>query len=116
MSPVGGVGINLAVQDAVAAANLLAEPLRAGRVTEGDLVAVQRRRERPTRLTQRMQLIMQRNMISPVLEGKASAQLPRPMKALLRLAFLRRLVSRLIAIGFRSEHVQPTTFRASLRA
>src|SRR5262249_35178974 len=57
MSPIGGVGINLAIQDAVAAANRLAAPLRAGTVTDDDLQAVQRRRELPTRITQRIQLL-----------------------------------------------------------
>jgi 2-polyprenyl-6-methoxyphenol hydroxylase-like FAD-dependent oxidoreductase len=108
MSPVGGVGINLAIQDAVAAANLLSEPLRSGRITEDDLHAVQRRRQWPTKQTQRMQLVMQRSMISPVLENETMAQLPLSMRALLRLRFLRRLVSRLLAVGFRSEHVQHT--------
>jgi len=106
MSPVGGVGINLAVQDAVAAANRLTGPLRAGRVSEADLAAVQRRRLPPTIVTQRLQLIMQNNMISPLLEGRASAELPRGMQTVLRLRFVRRLMSRFIAIGFRSEHVK----------
>src|SRR5262249_27043599 len=64
MSPIGGVGINLAVQDAVAAANILAEPLRRGAVTVETLSAVQQRREFPTRFTQRMQILMQNNIIS----------------------------------------------------
>jgi 2-polyprenyl-6-methoxyphenol hydroxylase-like FAD-dependent oxidoreductase len=110
MSPIGGVGINLAVQDAVAAANLLAEPLRRGAVTEADLRAVQRRRERPTKLTQRVQLLMQRNMISPLLESSDSAQLPRPMRLVTRAPFVGRAVARLLArfmaIGFRAEHVR----------
>jgi 2-polyprenyl-6-methoxyphenol hydroxylase-like FAD-dependent oxidoreductase len=110
MSPIGGVGINLAVQDAVAAANLLAEPLRRGTVTEADLRAVQRRRERPTKLTQRVQLLMQRNMISPLLESSDSAQLPRPMRLVTRAPFVGRAVARLLArfmaIGFRAEHVR----------
>lgn len=105
MSPIGGVGINLAVQDAVATANLLAEPLRAGRITVRDLAAVQRRRMRATKLTQRMQLIMQRGIISPIMEGSESAQLPVPARLLLRVGFLRRQLSRLLAIGFRNEHV-----------
>ena len=64
MSPIAGVGINLAVQDAVATANLLTAPLLAGRLTERDLAAVQRRRSLPTRLTQQIQLLVQRQMIS----------------------------------------------------
>jgi len=105
MSPVGGVGINLAIQDAVAAANLLTGPLRSGRVTDEDLAAVQRRRERPTMLTQRLQLIMQRNLISPLLTN-TSTQLPRPVRVGLALPFVGRLLARAIAIGFRNEHVR----------
>jgi len=67
MSPIGGVGINLAIQDAVAAANRLALPLRERRVTPGDLHDVQRRRELPTRVTQSLQLFVQRRVISRVL-------------------------------------------------
>src|SRR5881409_1264134 len=69
MSPIGGVGINLAIQDAVAAANILAEPLRRGGVTIDDLAAVQRRRAFPKRATQRMQVIVQDRVISRVLRG-----------------------------------------------
>ena len=71
MSPIGGVGINLAVQDAVAAANILAEPLRGGAVGD-DLAAVQERREFPTRVTQRMQVFMQNNVIARAGERRAS--------------------------------------------
>ena len=105
MSPIGGVGINLAIQDAVAAANLLTDPLRAGRVTDEDLAAVQRRREIPTKLTQRLQLTMQRNLISPLLKN-TSTQLPRPLRVGLALPLVGRLLARAIAIGFRNEHVR----------
>ncbi|MGB8567862.1 MAG: FAD-dependent oxidoreductase [Pseudolabrys sp.] len=70
MSPIGGVGINLAVQDAVAAANILAQPLRHGTMTIETLESVQRRREFPTRFTQRLQLVLQNNIIGPALEGR----------------------------------------------
>ncbi len=70
MSPVGGVGINLAIQDAVAAANLLAAPLRENRLTFQDLQRVQMRRDFPTRMTQRLQLVMQNNVIAPALAAK----------------------------------------------
>ena len=73
MSPIGGVGINLAVQDAVAAANILAEPLRRGAVTVDTLNAVQRRREFPTRFTQRVQITLQNNLIGPALQGRQTA-------------------------------------------
>jgi 2-polyprenyl-6-methoxyphenol hydroxylase-like FAD-dependent oxidoreductase len=110
MSPIGGVGINLAIQDAVAAANLLTEPLRAGRVTPRQLAAVQRRRERPTALTQRLQLLMQRRMISPILESRGSAGTPLALRLVIRVPLLRwvlsRLLTRFLAIGFRPEHVR----------
>ena len=67
MSPIGGVGINMAVQDAVAAANRLAGPLRAGKVTDADLQAIEERRTLPMRFTQWLQLTMQRRIISRVL-------------------------------------------------
>jgi 2-polyprenyl-6-methoxyphenol hydroxylase-like FAD-dependent oxidoreductase len=84
MSPVGGVGINLAIQDAVAAANMLAMPLRERRVTAGDLEQVQRRRQFPTRPTQALQLAIQRRVISPVLQSSAPLRPP----------FIARLLSR----------------------
>src|SRR5262249_37483089 len=70
MSPIGGVGINLAVQDSVATANILAEPLRRGTVTIETLKQVQQRREFPTRVTQRLQIILQNSIIGPALEHK----------------------------------------------
>ncbi len=106
MSPIAGVGINLAVQDAVAAANRLAEPLRRAEVTERDLAAVQRRRMLPTRVTQAVQLTIQRNLISPLLEKRDSASVPRPMRVLFSVPPVRRWVSRFIAIGVRNEHVE----------
>ena len=75
MSPVGGVGINLAIQDAVAAANILAEPLRAGAVTAAHLAAVQARRAFPMQVIQRMQVIVQNKLLSPAL---ASRERPKP--------------------------------------
>jgi 2-polyprenyl-6-methoxyphenol hydroxylase-like FAD-dependent oxidoreductase len=106
MSPIGGVGINLAIQDAVAAANLLAEPLHKGTVSEADLARVQRRRALPTRLTQGVQLFMQRNLISAVLAGKTSARMPWQLRIALRLPFLRRWFPTFLAIGVRNEHVR----------
>ena len=72
MSPVGGVGINLAVQDAVAAANILAEPLRDGTVTNEHLAAVQQRRAFPMQVIQRMQVIVQNKLLSPALRQRAA--------------------------------------------
>jgi 2-polyprenyl-6-methoxyphenol hydroxylase-like FAD-dependent oxidoreductase len=106
MSPVGGIGINLALQDAVATANLLAAPLREGRVTAEDLSRVQKRRELPTRVTQWFQVQVQKRVIAPVLGGAASSRLPLPLQLLRRFAVLRRLPARLIGIGFRPEHVK----------
>jgi 2-polyprenyl-6-methoxyphenol hydroxylase-like FAD-dependent oxidoreductase len=107
MSPVGGVGINLAIQDAVAAANLLAAPLREDRLTTDDLRRVQRRRELPTRLTQRAQLLVQNRVIRRVLGGGAGTLTPPlAVRLLARFPFLRRIPARLIGIGFRPEHVK----------
>jgi 2-polyprenyl-6-methoxyphenol hydroxylase-like FAD-dependent oxidoreductase len=106
MSPVGGVGINLAVQDAVATANRLAVPLADGRVTPEDLHAVQRRRELPTRLTQRLQLAVQRRVIARVLTTRAPLTAPAFLRLIARIAFARRLVGRLVGLGVRPEHVR----------
>ncbi|GAA2071215.1 FAD-dependent oxidoreductase [Actinomadura alba] len=104
MTPIGGMGINLAVQDAVATAGLLAEPLCQGRVTVGDLAKVQKRRERPAAIVQAAQRVMQRVMLVPAFEGKRSG----PPGAVLFLgrhvAPFRRLPARLIAYGPRPEH------------
>jgi 2-polyprenyl-6-methoxyphenol hydroxylase-like FAD-dependent oxidoreductase len=105
MSPIGGVGINLAVQDAVAAANILAEPLRQEIVTDRMLAAVQKRREFPTRVTQRLQIVMQNNLIVPTLSSGGDPRAPWFMK-MIRWPFLRRLPGRLLALGVRPEHVR----------
>jgi 2-polyprenyl-6-methoxyphenol hydroxylase-like FAD-dependent oxidoreductase len=113
MSPIGGVGINLAIQDAVAAANILAKPLLLGGVVaENDLAAVQRRRELPARLTQRLQIAIQNRVITPVLGSTRQPGIPWPLRLLQRHAILRRLPARLIGMGFRPEHVR-TPERAS---
>src|SRR5262249_33084720 len=114
MSPVGGVGINLALQDAVAAANILDGPLREGRVTREDLARVQRRRELPTRLTQWVQVQVQARVIAPVLGGATSSRLPLVLRLLRRFAVLRRLPARLIGIGVRPEHVKSVATPAAL--
>jgi 2-polyprenyl-6-methoxyphenol hydroxylase-like FAD-dependent oxidoreductase len=106
MSPIGGVGINLAIQDAVAAANMLAAKLRAGVVTVEDLRAVQRRRERAAKLTQGLQLFIQSRIIGKVL-ANGRAPLLRRLPSLMRwLPFLPRIPGRLVGIGFRPEHVE----------
>ncbi len=106
MSPIGGVGINLAIQDAVAAANILARRLLEGTVTENDLQAVQRRRTFPTRATQEMQLFVQNRIISRVLSSNKPLTLPWPLKLLRRWPFLRRYPARIVGVGFRPEHVK----------
>jgi 2-polyprenyl-6-methoxyphenol hydroxylase-like FAD-dependent oxidoreductase len=103
MSPIGGVGINLAIQDAVAAANILAEPLRRQAVTTETLEGVQQRREFPTRFTQRLQMVLQNNIIGPALRGKRT-KAPLFMK-LLQWPLLRRIPGRVLALGVRPEHV-----------
>ncbi len=106
MSPIGGVGINLAIQDAVAAANILWRPLRAGRVSEVDLRKVQARREWPTRATQRLQLFIQDRVISNVLALTRRPSAPLALKLFNWLPVLRRIPARLIGMGFRPEHVR----------
>jgi 2-polyprenyl-6-methoxyphenol hydroxylase-like FAD-dependent oxidoreductase len=106
MSPIGGIGINLAIQDAVAAANILAGPLRRTAVTPDRLRAVQRRRELPTRLTQGLQVLIQTRIISRILGGAAASALPLPLRLLRDWPFLRRIPARLIGLGFRPEHVR----------
>jgi len=105
MSPIGGVGINLAVQDAVAAANLLAEPLRAGRVTTEDLARVERRRLLPTRITQWIQVVVQRRVIAAVLAGRLPSRPPLPLRLVARFPVLRRIPARLVGMGIRPEHI-----------
>ncbi len=105
MSPVGGVGINLAIQDAVAAANILAGPLREGAVSTGDLARIQRRRELPTRLTQRVQALM-RKQVGGSLDNSASRRIPWPVRLLERTTLPRRLRTRFIGVGIRPEHVK----------
>ena len=105
MSPVGGVGINLAIQDAVAAANILAGPLREGAVNTGDLARIQRRRELPTRLTQRVQALM-RKQVGGSLDNSASRRIPWPVRLLERTTLPRRLRTRFIGVGIRPEHVK----------
>jgi 2-polyprenyl-6-methoxyphenol hydroxylase-like FAD-dependent oxidoreductase len=105
MSPIGGVGINLAIQDAVAAANILGPALLHGTPTQHDLAAVQKRRMFPTRATQRLQLTIQNNVISRVLASTKPLTLPWPFKLFQRIPYLRRIPARLIGVGFRPEHI-----------
>ena len=105
MSPIGGVGINLAIQDAVAAANILAAPLKEGRVTEALLEAVQRRRTLPMRVIQWLQVQVQNNVLNPVLKSSARPKPPFAAKLLNWFPPLQRLPARIIGLGVRPEHV-----------
>jgi 2-polyprenyl-6-methoxyphenol hydroxylase-like FAD-dependent oxidoreductase len=109
MSPIGGVGINLAIQDAVAAANILAPRLRQGPPGEDDLQAVQRRREFPTRATQQLQLFIQNRVIGRVLESTGQLSPPLALRLLGKWPLLRRIPARLVGLGFRPEHVTSPT-------
>ncbi len=106
MSPIGGVGINLAIQDAVATGNILAQPLRDGRLTDADLQAVQRRRTLPTRLIQGMQVAVQQRVLDPVIGSDKPIAAPWPLRLFNHLPWLARIPARLIGVGFRPEHVR----------
>jgi 2-polyprenyl-6-methoxyphenol hydroxylase-like FAD-dependent oxidoreductase len=103
MSPVAGVGISYAVQDAITASNLLAEPLRAGRVETGHLAAVQARREWPTRVIQFFQQLIQRRLVSGALDSSRPFRLPLFLRVLPRVPILNQVIPRLIGYGVRSE-------------
>jgi len=106
MSPIGGIGINLAIQDAVATANILGPALRNGPVDPDRLAAVQKRRESPTRLTQGLQVLIQNRMISRVLGSRNSSIAPPwPLRMLAKWPPFRRIPARIVGMGFRPEHV-----------
>ncbi|MGH9038584.1 MAG: FAD-dependent oxidoreductase [Acidimicrobiia bacterium] len=107
MSPVGGVGINLAIADAVAAANVLAGPLRSGRPGNADLARVQRRRNLPTMVTQGLQVLVQNRVLSPLLQGRVENTTPAGLRLLDRVPALRRVPGRVVGLGVRPEHVAP---------
>lgn len=106
MSPIGGVGINLAIQDAVAAANILAGPLQHGEPSEEHLRQVQQRREPPTRKTQALQVFIQNRVIRRMLDPGRQVSPPLLVRALNWFPLLQRLTARVIGIGFLPEHVQ----------
>jgi 2-polyprenyl-6-methoxyphenol hydroxylase-like FAD-dependent oxidoreductase len=106
MSPIGGVGINIAVQDAVASANRLAAPLKAGATTDADLQAIQARRDFPARMTQKIQLTMQNRIIGPALQGTREPKPPLIFRLFDAFPRLRRIPGRLLALGIQPEHVQ----------
>ena len=106
MSPIGGVGVNIAVQDAVAAANRLAAPLKAKRLTNDDLQAIQDRRTFPAKMTQLIQLTMQNRLIGPALQGLRQPKPPLLFKLISAVPLLQRIPARLLGLGVRPEHVQ----------
>lgn len=105
MSPIGGVGINLAIQDAVACANIIAKPLLDNSLNDSDLYAVQKRRTFPTKVIQKIQVVMQNRVIKNVLVNAEPLQMPWLMRQLRRLPIMQRMIGRLIGIGVRPEHV-----------
>jgi len=114
MSPVGGVGINLAIQDAVATANAVAVPLREDRLTTSDLERVQRRRELPMRATQKLQMVMQEAVIRPNLRAENKVgRMPIAFQLLRVFPPLRRVPAYLIGMGLRPEHVRTPTIPGS---
>ncbi len=114
MSPIGGVGVNVAVQDAVAAANRLAAPLKSRTVSDDDLRAIQERRTLPVRFIQRLQLTIQKRIINRVLESQKRPKPPLVFRAFNVFPVLRRIPARLLGLGIRPEHVRtPDVLKAS---
>jgi 2-polyprenyl-6-methoxyphenol hydroxylase-like FAD-dependent oxidoreductase len=110
MSPVGGVGVNLAVQDAVAAANLLAAKLAVGCPSEDELDAVRRRREFPVKMTQRMQVVAQNNIIGVALtSGGKRLKVPLALRLVTAVPWLQGITARFVGLGVRPEHVRSPT-------
>jgi 2-polyprenyl-6-methoxyphenol hydroxylase-like FAD-dependent oxidoreductase len=106
MSPIGGVGVNLAIQDAVAAANILVAPLRDGRLSDADLAALEKRRSFPTRATQKLQLMMRSSRRKDQADAAKSKGPPGFIRGIARWPVLAHLAGRLIGLGFRMEHVR----------
>jgi 2-polyprenyl-6-methoxyphenol hydroxylase-like FAD-dependent oxidoreductase len=112
MSPVGGVGINLAIQDAIAAANVLWQPLANRALGEDDLARVQELRESPTRRTQRVQVAVQQLIVAKVLEGRGEGRLKLFRWALRHVSALRRYMAHVMGVGFRLEHLEAPSVTA----
>jgi 2-polyprenyl-6-methoxyphenol hydroxylase-like FAD-dependent oxidoreductase len=105
MSPIGGVGINLAIQDAVATANLLAAKLAANKVEAEDLMAVQKRREYPAQMTQRLQVFIHKHLLERIFNSAETIAAPLPLRLAERFPRLRRILARVVGIGIRPEHI-----------
>jgi 2-polyprenyl-6-methoxyphenol hydroxylase-like FAD-dependent oxidoreductase len=106
MSPVGGVGINYAIQDAVAAANVLSRPLKKGQLETSHLAEVQKEREWPTKFIQAMQAAIQRRIIADALDTSKPFKFPLLLRIMLRIPLLRNLPARIIAFGIRPAHLR----------
>ena len=112
MSPVAGLGINVAIQDAVVAANMLWKPLREGRIRTTDLAAVQRRREAPIRITQALQAFVQRRVIGVALGATTTPAVPWPLRLLARTPLLRDLPARLVGLGIGRPRIESPALAA----
>jgi 2-polyprenyl-6-methoxyphenol hydroxylase-like FAD-dependent oxidoreductase len=112
MSPVGGVGINLAIQDAVAAANILWKPLKNGTLSTFDLARVQHRRTFPTRVTQRLQVLAQNRVVQPVLRSTRPLEANWLLRLMDRTPLLQRIPARIVGVGVRPEHIQSPALAA----
>jgi 2-polyprenyl-6-methoxyphenol hydroxylase-like FAD-dependent oxidoreductase len=115
MSPIGGVGINLAIQDAVAAANILVPAFIKGNVLESDLKKVQKRRKLPVKIIQRVQVFMQNNIVDSILGNNIHPKLPLPLKIIKRFPYFSRVPGYMVGIGFRPEHVKTGNAYSSKR-
>ncbi|HEV8718684.1 MAG TPA: FAD-dependent oxidoreductase [Candidatus Binatia bacterium] len=109
MSPVGGIGIQYAIQDAVEAANLLTVPLQRGQVEEQQLAAVQQKREKPVQKAQRFQGYLQQRIVAQAIRSDHPFRLPLPMRILLKLPYSRNLPARIIGHGFGTARLQDTS-------
>jgi 2-polyprenyl-6-methoxyphenol hydroxylase-like FAD-dependent oxidoreductase len=113
MSPIGGVGINLAVQDAVATANLLADPLRDGRLTDTAVARIQRRRAFPMRIIQALQVQIQNRVLQPAISSSGAIQPPLALRLIARSRWLRGLVASVVGVGIRPEHIRSADRRSA---
>jgi 2-polyprenyl-6-methoxyphenol hydroxylase-like FAD-dependent oxidoreductase len=106
MSPIGGVGINLAIQDAVAAANELVPTLDGGKDVESALAKIQKRREFPTKMTQNFQVFVQNRIINEVINETDTESIPFPLRVIQSVTLLQKILAHVIGLGIRQEHIQ----------